>query len=80
MYEYGCKGTFDGVGADIDDNGSLLDPLALDKLGTADGDNKDICSLDNLGQVGGLGMAQSDSAVVLGQQAEDRCTLGKLKM
>jgi hypothetical protein len=62
--------TFDGIGSDIDDNSALLDPVSLDKFSAADSNNKDISSLDNLGEVDGSGVAQGDSAVVLGQQAK----------
>ena len=69
--------TLDSVGSNIDDHCAFLDPIALDKLGTTDGNNEDIGSLNDLGQVGGSGMAKSHCAVVLGQQAKDGSTLGE---
>lgn len=69
--------TLNGVGSNINDNCAFLDPVAFDKLGTTDGNNEDISSLNNLGQVGGSGMAKSNCAVVLRQQAKDGSTLKK---
>lgn len=54
----------DGVDAAVDDDGSLLDPLARHELCPAHGDDEYVCSAHDALQIPGLGVADGDGGVV----------------
>lgn len=64
----------DVVGSHIDDNSAGLQPLALDKVGRANGNDNDVCVLEVELEVGGLGMADGDRGIGSVQELSDGTT------
>ncbi len=63
-----CSVVFDvadvaGVVASVDDDGTWLDPFALDEFRLADCGNDDVGAANRLGEAGGLGVAERDGRV-----------------
>ena len=64
-------GILNEVGADVDDNGAWLDPLALDEVCLANGRDKNISVLDVILYVLGVAVADGDGAVGLVEEVGD---------
>ena len=59
------------VGANVNDNSVLLQPLALDEASLANGSNNNVCGLDDRREVLGLGVADSHGGIGVLQQVAD---------
>lgn len=64
----------DVVGSNINDDSAGLQPLALDKVGGANGNDDDVCVLEVELEVGGLGVADGDRGIGSVQQLSDGAT------
>lgn len=60
------------VGANVDDNGALLELLALDETSLANSNNHDVGILEVLVKILGPGVANSDGGICVLQEVADR--------
>jgi hypothetical protein len=65
------RGVRDVVGADVDDDGARLEPLAPHKLGLANSGDNDVGGPDDVLKVLGSGMALGHSGILLPEQGAD---------
>lgn len=61
----------DVVGADINDNGALLEPLALDKVGLTNGGDNNVGLLEVLLEIGSSGVADGNGSVGVLEEVAD---------
>ena len=59
------------VGSNVDDNAAGLEPLALDKLGLADGGDNNVGILESLLDIGSPRVALRDGRVTLAEESAD---------
>ena len=61
-------GIVDAVDADVDDDGTLLDPVALDHLGPSDGGHDDVGVLDDAGNVVRLAVDDGNGGIAMHEE------------